>query len=311
MENSFIRIIKKQYISLLAVPSLAIFALFVYLYTICTDLYEKHWVADTYGPILVSTQIQDGLFVIFALIIPLWHIIFFLLKRRKNHSEAFAYIVARTVSIGLPLYISLSLYPHFTQTINNFQSEKRFYMHKIQNDTSKSPDGKGKFITFETIVGKNPPTWCNIVYDETDTLLDPASKHRGLSAEHIYNTETHITDTVDVPIKITKLEPKFYYVCKEFNSIYDDKKGKIKEVFLIDLNSKNDDDRHFVVYDKTNTILNNIQKLEEWQVHGYGYYFISQYGDGKKYSVPTRVIKIKPDFYDVCFILSAARPIGN
>lgn len=202
-ENYYLNILKERYLSLIVVPIGIVGGIFYYFHTMGIAIWAENeliTVIPFFGiPIFIFIR---GLMVIGHLL-------------DKMFPEAFAALIQLVIVALIPVGYWHYYMPDFTQKIENFQKEKRYYLRQVEIYSSKESDGKGKLVEFDLLQGEGSFS-CQIYYDESDTLLDPVNDHRGLSfAGNISSGEK----TGDIPIKITKIEPKFYYICRDFDHI--------------------------------------------------------------------------------------------
>lgn len=87
-------------------------------------------------------------------------------------------------------------------------------------------DDKGQLLGFDS-VGSDGNYSCQVYYDESDTLLDPVNDHRELGAFKFLNGDRKKIG--QIPIKVTKIEPKFYYVCRDYRQFQPDYKKTSKD----------------------------------------------------------------------------------
>ena len=131
----------------------------------------------------------------------------------KRFPEAFGIFIQLAIVASIFSGYTYFFLPDFTQKIENFEKEKRYYLRQVSIRQSSARDGKGKLVVFAMSAGDRN-MGCSIVYDQSDTLSDTVSNHRGLSVTHNRNG-----DLVELPIEISKIEPNFYYVCRDYEQL--------------------------------------------------------------------------------------------
>lgn len=203
-ENLYLKILKERYLSLIVAPIVIVGSIFYYAHTAgisFTSEYEMVTIFPLFGiPIFVFIQ---------ALIA----IKYFL---HKNFSEAFGLSIRLFIVVLIAAGYKHYYIPDFTQKIENFAKEKQYYLRQVDIRRSEGRDRKEKLITFDFFSGKGTYSCC-VVYDESDTLLDSVNDHRELGAFQIIHA--HNREKIgQVPIEVTKIEPYFYYVCRDYKN---------------------------------------------------------------------------------------------
>ena len=131
----------------------------------------------------------------------------------KRFPEAFGIFIQLAIVASIFSGYTYFFLPDFTQKIENFEKEKRYYLRQVSIRQSSARDGKGKLVTFGLSSGDGNMS-CNVVYDQSDTLLDPDGDHRELGVARTRNGAL-----AKLPIAISRIEPNFYYVCRNFKQL--------------------------------------------------------------------------------------------
>lgn len=203
-------------------PFLVISSLFIYSYFNGVDIHYR-------DNIIISDNeavgFPDGM-ICSMVIVFLWQVISIFSKIfKQKYMEAFMYFTIRSVVIIFAYKFGYQLYPHFTHKLENFEKEKRLYWNDINSKPYLGIDRKGKLVEWTELKG------CKIIYDETDTLMQPDSNYRNTARyfksdknEFLLDYHHYITQSVhdkeyyeiSMPIQIKKIEPNFYYMCLDF-----------------------------------------------------------------------------------------------
>ena len=183
-KNLYLATLKERYLSLIVIPILAISGIEYYYHFISRGLTGEDLV---FAILVIGTLLIQSILIISSLI-------------KMKFLDVFTHAI-RLIVIVLILRIWGYYFPgvNLGHEYERFEVKKAFYVHEAAIRPSIDTDGKGKLVEFNLKPG--PAVWRGIVYDETDTLADTTTKHRGLG-------ENFLPDD----IKVIKLEPKFYYV---------------------------------------------------------------------------------------------------
>lgn len=202
-ENPYVKVLKDQYLWLIVAPIVIIGGTFYYFHTNGIAIWAENEL------ITVIPFYGIPIFIFIRGLMALGHLL------DKMFPEAFGALIQSAIVLLISVGYWHYYMPDFTQRVENFQKEKRYYLRQIAIQGSEARDGKGQLLGFQGYL-KNDSYSCKVVYDESDTLLNPVNDHRGLSfAGNISSGEK----TGDIPIKIKKIEPKFYYVCLDYGHI--------------------------------------------------------------------------------------------
>lgn len=222
-KNPYLKILKEQYISLIILPILIIGSILYYFHTkgiLFRNEDEIITVMPFFGIFLfIGTQI----------------LAFFMYLFQKNLAEAFRFLIR--VSIVGFLLLVYNYFATFTQKVENFASEKQYYLRSMK---CKACDDGIKNIGLKTFAftGKKGTAKCGVVYDGTDTLLSD-SDHRGIGNIELFNNGgwSRFTDSKDivgrvysVPVNGYKIETQFYYICFDFDKKIELKNSKTKDI---------------------------------------------------------------------------------
>lgn len=203
-ENRYLKILKDQYLSLIVSPIVIVGGIFYYFHTTGIAIWaesELITIIPFFGiPIFIFIR---GLMVISYLL-------------DKMFPEAFGILIQLLIVVLIPLGYWHYCMPDFTQKVENFQKEKRYYLRQIEVQRSEGRDRKEKLIGFHA-VGSDGNFSCQVYYDESDTLLDPVNDHRELGAFQTLHANNKRERIGQIPIKVTKIEPNFYYVCRDYD----------------------------------------------------------------------------------------------
>ncbi len=216
-ENLFLKVIKERYLSLIIIPIVILLGLFIYAHVNGIVL-NNDWEHSLLREENFSCLIGVGVFLYF--IVALFKILF--QWGNLYFADALGELI-RAVVIGI-VYSFGQESSNFTQKVENFQKEKRYYLRQVEIQGSVARDGKGKLLGFDLFQGEDSYS-CQIYYDESDTLLDPVNDHRGLSFAGTLG-ENKIGN---IPIRIKKIEPHFYYVCRDYRQFQPDYKKTSKD----------------------------------------------------------------------------------
>lgn len=180
------RLWKEKLLSIVLIPASVIASIFIFSYlngvVMAPDLDPEnipYWLDNA------KTNIDILLLCIYFLLIieflyALW--LFFSLKIARSVEH-----IARILIVIGTFFLSAYLSPPFTQTIEKFQVEKRYYLRYIKTHKYLNPI----YDTFRSIEKEN--TMCYIAYNETNIAT---------------------SDIKDLQYcKVTELEPYFSYVC--------------------------------------------------------------------------------------------------
>jgi hypothetical protein len=208
-ENSYLKVLKERYLSLIVVPVVILSGLFIYA-RVNGILLSNDWEHSLLREENFSFFLSMGVFlyslIAFLKILFQWVNLYFM--------DAFGELV-RLIVVGLIFTIGHES-SNFTQKIENFQKEKRYYLRQAEVQGSEGRDGKGQLLGFDS-VGSDGNYSCQVYYDESDTLLDPVNDHRELGAFQTLHVNNKREKIGQIPIKVTKIEPNFYYVCRDYD----------------------------------------------------------------------------------------------
>ncbi|MCR1809863.1 hypothetical protein [Sulfurospirillum sp. hDNRA2] len=180
------RLWKEKLLSIVLIPAIGIASIFIFAYlngvVMVPDLDSDnipYWLDNA------KTNIDILLLCIYFLLIiellyALWLLISLKIARLVEH-------IARILTVIGTFFLSAYLSPPFTQTIEKFQVEKRYYLRYIKTHKYLNPI----YDTFRPIEKEN--TMCYIAYNETNI----ATSNR----KDLQNC------------KVIELEPYFSYVC--------------------------------------------------------------------------------------------------
>jgi|GEM_PF-2381402 len=180
------RLWKEKLLSIVLIPAIGIASIFIFAYlngvVMAPDLDPDnipYWLDNA------KTNI-DILFlcIYFLLIIELLYalLLFFSLKIARSVEH-----IARILTVIGMFCLSAYLLPPFTQNIEKFQVEKRYYLRYIKTQKHMNPI----YVTFRSVEKEN--TMCYIAYNETNIAT---------------------SDRKDLQhCKVTELEPYFSCVC--------------------------------------------------------------------------------------------------
>lgn len=229
IENPYLKILIEKYISLIVIPIVIVSGIFLYAYVKGIAIKNECEVAPT---------VVFFFYIVFfgiQIILMLNHV------TKENYPEAFNKAIRLIVIFAVSeAYIHL-LADDFTRKLENFHNEKRYYLRQLEIVVTRWPDGKGSLYNYgdfriggsqyEYGVFRGEGSYtCSIYYDGSDSLLDPSDDHRGLGTVRNIHSNGYVEKIGQIPIKIKKIEPKFYYVCRDlhnktmFNTTIEDNK---------------------------------------------------------------------------------------
>lgn len=210
--NPYVKVLKERYLSLIVIPMTILVVILGYAH-IKGISFASEFEVITIIPIFA---------IIILLVMQVLKILVCLVS--KNLIEAFAQATRFfVVVLTLILYDAIYL-PDFTQKIENFVAEKKFYLRQVEEIGGNGRrDSKGKLVNFNSTAYEGTASCC-VIYDESDTLLNPENDHRGLSISRDQNGKN-----IKLPIKIKKIETNFYYVCRDFSQLQPNYKKTSKE----------------------------------------------------------------------------------
>ncbi|MFZ2889379.1 hypothetical protein [Sulfuricurvum sp.] len=208
-KNTFLKVLKERYLSLIVIPIVILSGLFIYA-NVNGILLNNDWEHSLLREENFSFFLEMGVALYFLIaffkILFQWVNLYF--------TDAFGEVI-RFIVI-LVIFTVGNESSNFTQKIENFQKEKRYYLHQIEVQGSVGRDRKEKLVGFDT-TGSDGNFSCQVHYDESDTLLDPVNDHRELGAFQTLHVNNKQEKIGQIPIKVTKIEPNFYYVCRDYD----------------------------------------------------------------------------------------------
>lgn len=214
--NSYMKVLKEQYLWLIVAPMVIVGGMFYYFHTKGIAIWAENeliTVIPFFGiPIFIFLQA----FVVVGYLFD------------KKFPEAFGESIRLLIVVFITAGYWHYYMPDFTQKVENFQKEKHYYLRQIDIQESDGRDGKGQLLGFDS-VGSDGNYSCQIYYDESDTLLDPVNDHRELGAFQTLHVNNNREKIGQIPIKVTKLEPYFYYVCRDYSQFQPNYKKTSKE----------------------------------------------------------------------------------
>lgn len=203
-ENPYLKILKERYLSLIVAPIVIVGGIFYYFHIAGISFTSE------YEIVTIFPLFGIPIFVFIQALIALRHFL------HKNFSEAFGLLIRLLIVVFIAAGYKHYYIPDFTQKIENFAKEKQYYLRQVDIRRSEGRDRKEKLITFDFFSGKGTYSCC-VVYDESDTLLDPANDHRELGAFQTIHAN-YREKIGQVPIEVIKIEPYFYYVCRDYKN---------------------------------------------------------------------------------------------
>ena len=201
-KNSYVKVLKEQYLWLIVVPIVIVGGMFYYFRITGIPIW-----ADA-GLVTFIPFFGIPIFIFIRGVMALAYLL------DKRFPDAFAVLVQLLIVVLIPVGYWHCYMPDFTQKVENFQKEKRYYIRQVEIRGSSGRDRKEKLIGFDTVSSDGNYS-CQVYYDESDTLLDPVNDHRELGAFKFLNGDRKKIG--QIPIKVTKIEPKFYYVCCDYD----------------------------------------------------------------------------------------------
>ena len=223
-KNPYLIIFLKHHMSFIITPFVIIFGVLWYDHIMGITLLDENLPSETLGPIPTQPDLdqawsyQSDAFLLFLLFNFITIGIAYAINQKPL---AFARFIRTMILILLFVGIHKYYLPDFTQRLENYHKEKQYYLRQISLPRSyytHFQNRKGKLLVFSDPVMRTTSITCSIVYDESDTLFDPKDGHRDLAYIREYNaTISTMTRIGEIPIKITKIEPQFYYVCRDFD----------------------------------------------------------------------------------------------
>lgn len=223
-ENPYLKILKERYLSLIVAPIVIVGGIFYYFH-IAGILFLNELEIITIFPLF-----GIPIFLFIQALIVVRHLLY------KNFSEAFGSSIRLVLVIMIVMLYKMYFMPHLTSKIEDFEKERQYYLRTMLLSRSFISDGKGKLKVF-ALTGKEGTSKCGVVYDESDTLLND-SHHRGIGNIELFegggwSILSGLTGTVGRPYKIPtsgyKIEPKFYYMCFDFDKKIEIENDKTKE----------------------------------------------------------------------------------
>lgn len=220
IENPYLKILIEKYISLIVIPIVIVSGIFLYAYVKGIAIKNECEVAPTV------------VFFFYIVFFTIQIILILMQVTKNNYAEAFGKAIRLIIIFAVSEAYMHLLTHDFTRKLENFHKEKRYYLRQLEIQATGGRDGKGSLYDYGQFrigggtlykygVTRGEDSYtCSIFYDESDTLLDASDGHRGLS----YSGTLGEKKIGDIPIKITKIAPKFYYVCRDSDHI-----KKVKE----------------------------------------------------------------------------------
>lgn len=223
-ENPYLKILKERYLSLIVAPIVIVGGVFYYFH-IAGILFWNELEIITIFPLF-----GIPIFLFIQALIVVRHLLY------KNFPEAFGSLIRLVLVIMIVMLYKMYFMPHLTSKIEDFEKERQYYLRTMLLSRSFISDGKGKLKVF-ALTGKEGTSKCGVVYDESDTLLND-SHHRGIGNNWklLQDSWYQLSPPIHLIGKIYmiatdgyKIEPKFYYMCFDFDKKIEIENDKTKE----------------------------------------------------------------------------------
>lgn len=204
-ENPYLKVLKERYLSLIVAPIVIVGSMFYYFHTTGIAIWAESEL------ITVIPFFGIPIFIFIRGLMMVGHLL------DKMFADAFAALTQLVIIVLILVGYWHYYMPDFTQKIENFQKEKPYYLRQVKIQGSEGRDRKEKLLGFGAVFGEDNST-CQVYYDESDTLLDPINDHRELGAFQTLHANNIREKVGQIPIKVTKIEPYFYYVCRDYKN---------------------------------------------------------------------------------------------